>query len=255
MRHLHGLLALLVMGCIVGSPRVLRAEEPVHAHEADSAAVACPPEEMRSEVPALTEFHHTIARLWHEAWPKKQMDVMRSLLPELQARAAQVAAAKLPGILHEKQADWDAGLEQLQVAMTDYASAVQGTDDQLLLDAAEHLHAKFEALVRVTRPPLKELDAFHAVLYKLYHYELPANDHAAIRVSAASLKEPMAALNRAKLPERLKAKQKEFVANRKRLAAAVDRLAVTVRADDDAIIKQAVEEMHERYEALAAVLE
>jgi hypothetical protein len=246
---------LLLAACVLASPRVLRAEAPAHAQDKTKATAECPPEETRSEVPALTEFHHSIAKLWHEAWPNKQMDVMRSMLPELQAGAAKVAEATLPGILHEKQAEWDAGVKQMQAAMADYATAVAGSDDQKLLDAAEALHSKFEGLVRATRPALKELDAFHAVLYKLYHYEMPANDRAAIRTSVANLKQPMAALNKAVLPERLKAKQKDFVSNRKLLTVAVDRLAVTVRSNDDARIKQAVEDMHSRYQALSAVFE
>ena len=253
MKSVRILGVLLLAACVLASPRVLRAEEPAHGHAVTKATAECPPEEMRSEVPALTEFHHSIAKLWHEAWPNKQMDVMRTMLPDLQAGAAKVAEAKLPGILREKQAEWDAGVKQMQAAMADYATAVAGSDDQKLLDAAEELHTKFEGLVRVTRPAIKELDAFHAVLYKLYHYELPANDRAAIRTSVANLKQPMTALNQAKLPERLKAKQKDFEASRKKLSVALDRLAVTVKSDDDARIKQAVEAMHERYEALTAV--
>lgn len=245
----------VVAALVLLSPTRARSEEPAQEHAAASAASACPPEETRSEVAALTEFHQAIAKLWHEAWPNKQMDVMRAMLPELQAGAAKVAEAKLPGVLHEKQAAWDAGLEQLQAALDDYATAVQGSDDQRLLDAGEKLHAQFEALGRITRPPLPELDAFHAVLYRLYHYELPANDRAAIRASVAHIQEPMAALNKATLPQRLEAKRKAFATGRKRLSAAVDRLAVVVRSGDDARIKQAVEQMHERYEALSAVFE
>jgi hypothetical protein len=105
------------------------------------------------------------------------------------------------------------------------------------------------------RAEVPALGDFHVVLYGLYHHDLPSNDLAAMRSSVDKLKEPMAALNAASLPERLGAKQKEFDAARKKLSVAVDRLAAKARTNNREGSKKAIEEMHGRYQALAAVFD
>jgi hypothetical protein len=211
--------------------------------------------EMRAEVPELVGLHEVIRPLWHEAWPNKDYAAMRGMLPEIQRRAQDVVDAKLPGILRERQAAWDAGVKELQAIVADYAAACAGTDDQKLLDAGERLHAQFEKLVRVSRPALPELDDFHVVLYQLYHHDKPAGVLDSIRVRVRALAAPMAALKAAKLPARLQSKQADFKAGRAQLAAAVDRLKKAVRSESRAPIDQAIDAMHESYQALAAVLE
>ncbi|HSD67230.1 MAG TPA: hypothetical protein VLF95_11045, partial [Vicinamibacteria bacterium] len=62
-----------------------------------------PDAETRSEVPALADLHEAIFPLWHEAWPSKDYEKMKALLPQLRAGVAKVAEARLPGILRDKQ--------------------------------------------------------------------------------------------------------------------------------------------------------
>jgi len=219
--------------------------EETHSHAAPTH------DETRASVPELTQFHDVIRRLWHDAWPGKDYVAMRAMLPEIRERSAAVMKADLPGILRDKQVAWDEGVKELEAVVEQYAAAVEGTDDQKLLDAGERLHAQFEQLVRTIRPPLAELEAFHVVLYKLYHYDMPAGDLDAIRASVGRLKEPMAALGKTAVPERFRDREKEFVAARKRLSVAVDRLAGTVRSKDLERITSAIEDMHGKYEALA----
>ena len=227
----------------------------VPARSASTQESAAAHAEMRAEVPALNEFHEVIRTLWHDAWPNKDYDALRALLPEIRQRAEVVVRADLPGILRDKQAVWGEGVKELQAIVAEYAAAAEGTDNQKLLDAGERLHAQFEKLVRLIRPALKELDQFHLVLYKLYHYHLPAGDLDSIRASVRQLKEPMAALNGASLPKRLENRQKEFAAGRRKLSAAVNRLVATVRSSDKAGIEKAITAMHDRYQALVAVFD
>jgi triphosphoribosyl-dephospho-CoA synthetase len=211
--------------------------------------------ETRADVPALHEFHDVIRTIWHDAWPNKDVATLRTLLPDVQKGAQAVAQAELPGILREKKAAWGEGVKELETRVAAYAAAVEGTDDQALLDAAERLHAQFEQLVRVIRPALPELDAFHVVLYQLYHYDLPAKDLEAIRASVAKMKEPMAALNKASLSKSRETLQKEFASARKKLSSAVDRLASAAKSSDTERVRKAIEEMHDRYQALVAVFD
>ncbi len=213
------------------------------------------PADAVADVPALHAFHEVIAKIWHEAWPKKDTALLQQLAPGVEKGIADVAAAKLPGILREKKAAWDEGVKKLQAIGADYKSAATAKDDARLLSVAEKLHSQFEALMRVTRPAMKELDDFHASLYMLFHHYLPAYDVQKIRASAAEMKQKMVALNTAKIPERFKQKDPEFQAARKKLSASVDGLEAALQTNSEQKIKAAVNELHSNYEALAGICE
>lgn len=236
------LIPLLLAAAAMSVPRPVGAEDAAPAKE-----------ETKAQVPALDEFHQVIRTIWHDAWPNKDVKTLRELLPEVRDGAKAVVEAKLPGILREKQAAWDEGLKALQAAVAEYAGAATGADDKALLDAAERLHTKYESMVRIVRPALPELDAFHVVLYQLYHYDMPADDVAAMRATIARLQEPMAAIEKAKLPVWLKKSEKAFLEARGRLSESVERLAKASPTGDGKKLKTMIEQVHERYQAAVAV--
>ena len=211
--------------------------------------------ETSATVPALNDFHMVIFKIWHTAWPNKDYDMLTALLPEIEQGITAVANAELPGILREKEAAWRDGVEKLQAIVKEYKVAIEAKQRQPLLDAAEKLHAQYEALVRVIRPPLKELGDFHSVLYMLYHYYMPQNSLEEVRVSIGQLQEKMAALNKAILPSRFKGKEASFTVARNQLDKAVAELAVMARLNQFGKIKAAVEATHTNYKALARVFE
>jgi len=208
-----------------------------------------------ANVPALTEFHKVIYKIWHTAWPKKDYDMLAALLPEIEKGTAAVVGAELPGILRDKKAAWDKGVGDLRSIVKEYRTAVEAKQKQQLLDAAEKLHAQYETLVRVIRPPLMQLEEFHTVLYMVYHHYMPGDSLDKIKASMEPLREKMAALNKATLPARFKSKAASFTAARKDLDKAVSELGGAVGSNDLGKIKTAVETMHDRYVTLAAVLE
>jgi hypothetical protein len=220
-----------------------------------STVYAQMPADATARVPALDSFHEVIFKIWHEAWPKKDMTMLRQLAPEVEKGISAVASAQLPGILREKRSVWEQGVKLLQNAGLEYKSAAAGNDDGRLLKAAENLHSRFEGLMRVTRPALKELDDFHSTLYMLYHHYLPENDTKNIRLSAADLKQKMAALNSARLPENLKQREAEFQSAREKLSKSVDDLAAGSQSTDQKPVKEKIEILHSNYEALAKILE
>ncbi len=211
--------------------------------------------ETSANVPALNEFHKVIFRIWHTAWPNKDYDMLTALFPEIERGAAAVANAALPGILREKRVAWRNGVEKLQGIVKEYEAAVKTKQKQPLLGAAEKLHAQYEALVRVIRPPLKELEDFHAILYMIYHYYMPQNSLEDVRASVGQLQEKMAALNEAVPPSRFRVKEDSFTVARNQLDNAVAEFAAIVHSDEAEKIKAAVEEMHTRYKALAILFE
>lgn len=214
------------------------------------AAYSQEPGETDASVPALSAFHEVIYKIWHEAWPKKNAALLQTLQPDVAKGIAAVASAKLPGILRDKKAAWDEGVRNLKVAGADYKAAAAAKDDAKLMAAAEALHSRFESLMRTIRPPLAELEAFHEVLYRMYHHYLPKLDLAQIRKSAVELKQKMEALNGAVLPERRKDKDPEFQSKRTRLSLSVAALDSVVQSADEKAIKEAVEKVHADYQAL-----
>jgi hypothetical protein len=211
--------------------------------------------ETSANVPALTEFHKVIYQVWHTAWPKRDYEMLTALLPEIKKGTDAIVSAQLPGILRDKKDPWEKGVRELQAIVQEYSSAVEAKQKQALLDGAEKLHSQYESLVRVIRPPLRQLEEFHAVLYMVYHHYMPRESMDNLRASVEPLREKMAALNKAILPPRFKAKEASFTAARNDLEKAVTELGAAVPTNDLGKIKIAVETMHDRYEALAALLE
>jgi hypothetical protein len=213
------------------------------------------PADATARVPALDSFHEVIFKIWHEAWPQKNVSMLRQLVPEVEKGISSVASAQLPGILREKSAAWKEGVNRLQEEGSEYKAAAGANDDPRLLTAAERLHARFEALMRITRPALPELDEFHSVLYMLYHHYLPENDLKNIRLSAVELKQKMTALNSAKMPGNRKQHAPEFESARAKLSKSVDDFEASSRSNDQKLIKQNIETVHSNFEALARIVE
>ncbi len=212
--------------------------------------------ETKAEVKALDDFHETIYQIWHEAWPEKNVQLLKDLIPDIENGYKELAGAELPGILRDKQEKWDAGVDKLAEIITDYKAASADNDDAGLLQAAENLHSQYEALVRTIRPVLKEVDAFHQELYMLYHYYLPDQNPEKIKISAAQLKIKMNELNKARLSKRLESREDEFNKAHKALAKSVDALNVTIGKENDmAKVSKAIEALHSEYQKLESVFD
>jgi hypothetical protein len=236
------LLLSLICAC-AAPPAPAQQEENPHAAETTA------------RVPALSAFHTPIYKLWHTAWPKKDTAMMALLTPDIEKGIADVAQAELPGILRDKKAVWEENVQVLQTIGVQYREAMAGKDLAAKMQAAEKLHAQYEKLVRIVRPVMKQIEAFHSVLYMLYHYYMPENDLDKIRSSGKDLRARMDSLNAATLPERLKKKEEAFVAARAALSASVDAVNAAVSTNDGKKIKDAVIAMHGDYEKLEKVFE
>jgi hypothetical protein len=223
---------------------------------ASAPALAQPapkPEDLKASVPALDAMHEVIMPLWHDAWPAKDVKTMAAMLPRIEKHVAAVNKAELPMVLRDKKAAWVAGVDDLKRTAAAYRTAVEAGDNDGLLKAAEKLHAQYEALVKIVRPVLKEMEDFHATLYVLYHYQMSPFQPEKAAESVRTLKVKMDALNAAALPDRLKAKTEAFNTKRDRLSASIDELVALLDGKDAARIKAAIEIMHAQYENLEKV--
>lgn len=213
------------------------------------------PADAVAEVPELVSFHEVIFKIWHEAWPNKDTNMLKDLQPSVEEGIANVAAAQLPGILREKKHAWVEEIEKLKNAGAVYKEAAAADDSIRLLGAAEELHSRFEKLMRLIRPVLKELEDFHSSLYMLYHYYLPEYDIEKIRTSAEELKQKMRSLNSATLPERLQSKNPDFMLARKKLAESVEAFHSIVGAGSEETIKKAIDDLHTNYQIVQKIFD
>jgi hypothetical protein len=220
-----------------------------------AAAVPAIAQETESAVPELTAFHEVIYPIWHTAYPEKDIAMLKSLAPQVNELAAKVFAAQLPGILRDKQAKYDAGLAEFRKSVEAYNAAAKGADDKAMLDAAEVLHAKYEMLVRILRPVLKEMDDFHKVLYIVFHKDLPDKKWDNIRAAAPELKAKAEAVTLAKLSTRLEPKAASFKASAAELVKAASALAALGAESKGEAIEEAVLKLHTRYQELEKIFE
>ena len=220
-----------------------------------SAPVFCQTEETESRVEELEAFHEIIYPIWHTAYPEKDYAALREYVSEINRLAENLFAAQLPGILRDKKTRWDEGLEDMKQAVEDYNKAAAGKDDQALLDAAEALHARFEMMVRIIRPVLKEVDEFHKVLYIVYHRYLPEKKFDEIRAVSSDLIQKAEAITGAVLPKRLEEKAGAFSGAAKDLWEASQKLKETCLTEDADAIQKAVEFLHAKYQNLEKIFD
>ncbi len=212
-------------------------------------------QEMESSVPELEAFHEIIYPIWHTAYPEKDISALKGFVPEINKLAGRIFEAKLPGILREKEAKWQAGLAEFKKSVEAYNAAAKNADDQALLNAAEVLHARYEMLVRTIRPVLKEIDDFHKVLYVVFHKSLPDKKFAEIKAVSGDLKSKAETVMKAALPKRMEAKSAAFQAASADLLMAALELETACRGDDNAAIESAVLTLHTKYQALEKIFD
>jgi len=205
-------------------------------------------EELKANVPELMDLHEVVYPLWHSAFPEKDYELIKELLPQAESLTAKLDAAKLPGILRDKQEAWDQGKEFLQSALDKLKRAVETNNKEEMLKQVEVFHSGFERLVRTIRPVVSELEAFHQELYKLYHYNVPNYDLEKIQADVKAMQEKLPPLKQVQLPGRLSPKQSEFNNCVQELEEAVSALAEAVKTRKKKMILKSVEKVHSTYQ-------
>ncbi len=211
--------------------------------------------ETDNSVPELVAFHEVIYPLWHEAYPAKDTDALKGLVPRINELAAKIYKAQLPGILREKKAAWKTGVSGLRKSVKTYNAAAKGADAGTLLAAAEDLHRRYEMLVRTIRPVLPEMEAFHKVLYVVYHKNLPAAQWEAVRQKASELSAGARSVAEARLPKRFEGRAAEFKKAADGLVKATAELEAPGASVEGSGIKISILKIHGEYLALQKIFE
>jgi DNA repair exonuclease SbcCD ATPase subunit len=243
------MVALLVtMGLVVGFSCTGQDEAVQETAEPETgetpAVVDISQEELRGDIPELEELHSAVHPLWHTAYPQKDYDMIKDLLPQLDSLTANLDEATLPKILHMKQEAWDEGKEELKAGLQRLHEAVDSDDKTEILKQVEAFHSHYEQLARLRNPVLPELEAFHRELYKIMHYYLPNGEADNIRETVTVMQEKIQPVMQAELPERLADKSEDFSSAVQELESKLTSLAALSGQDDAAAIEEALKELH-----------
>ena len=214
-----------------------------------------PAEEILPEVAELDAVHEVMAPMWHEAFPGRDIAAIQASVPEFEPLLLGLESAALPGILQDKQGEWDDGKSRLMAAFQGLKAAAEAGDEEGILAAAEAFHMSYEGMVRIIRPVVPELDAFHRYLYGVYHYYGPGYDLERIREQADQMAAALPPLQAADLPSRLEDKQREFESL---VAELGGQLAILLMALEDPTredVEAAIESVHTAYQAVEAIFD
>jgi hypothetical protein len=214
-----------------------------------------PAAELAADVPELDAVHEYMEPLWHEAFPAKDYAAIAAAVPRFEASLGALDTAKLPGILQDKQDQWD---QQKQLLMESYEglkTAAESGNHEDLLAFAEVFHMNYEGMVRIIRPILPELAAFHQHLYGLYHYYGPGYDLDKIRTAATAMASDIPSLQAAQLPSTLAGSQGQFDAAVTELGKAVDTLIATLDKPTRDSVQLAIDGVHVAYEEVELIFD
>ena len=207
--------------------------------------------EIESSVPGLFEFHEVIYPIWHTAYPEKNYAMLKEMVTDVNSGAEKIYTAQLPGILRDKQEEWDKGVAKLRSSVEKYNKAMQGTDEPEMLLAAEDLHSDYEMLVRIIRPVTKEVDEFHKVLYMIYHHYWPNKNMEEFGKAVDDLAMRADELANCVLPKWASEKSDEFKVQSQKLYDATKNLKELKDSyADETQLNKAIEVVHDNYVAL-----
>ena len=246
------LIALFMTGSLLFASAFTGENSPQEKQEAQPEITQ---EELKAAVPELGELHEVIYPLWHTAYPEKDYALIKELLPQAESLTAKLDAAKLPGILRDKQESWDQGKEFLKSALNNLKKAAESDDKEEMLKQLEAFHMGFERLVRTIRPMVPELEAFHQELYKLYHYHAPNYNLEEIRADVKAMQDKLPPLKQVQLPSRLSKRQSDFNNAVQELEKAVNGLAEAVKKKKKEMILESVEKVHTAYQKTERVFD
>ncbi len=238
--------AVLVVSALLACQKSEKARS---AADESAAQAEISQEELAASVPALSALHEVVYPLWHSAYADKNYAMIRELLPKVDTLVANLDAAGLPGILRDKQQEWNDKKANLKEAVLQLHKAADTNNEAEMLAATEAFHAGYELLVRTIRPVVPALESFHQEMYKLYHYYGPAYDVAQIRAAAAAMQAKIAPLKEAALPTRLADRQAQYLLAVQELEKRVGELVETAKTDSKEEILAAVEKVHAAYQS------
>jgi hypothetical protein len=214
--------------------------------------------EISSDVPELRAFHTIIFPLWHNAYPAKDITTIKIFIPQIKANMEKMNSAKLPGILQDKENLWKSELVKFNAVAESYYKACSENNDEAILIAVEKLHSAYEAMNRVVKPFVKEMEIYHQTLYMIYHKMYPEKNYSEIAGVMDTLVSQADAIT--KYPEdkliiRLKDKTPKYYTISENLYNLTVALKEALKGNDEKKKDAAIEELHTTYQKLQSLFE
>lgn len=214
--------------------------------------------DVSSDVPELANFHTIIYPMWHKAYPAKDINTLKGFVPQIRENMKKMNSAKLPGMLREKTEAWKVALGKFNLVAEEYYKACENNDEKAILQAAEKFHSAYEAMNRVVKPFVKEMDLYHQTLYVIYHKNYPDKNYAEIAKvmdTFISQADAITKYPQDKLERRLKDKTQNYYTYAKELYNATVNLKEVLALNNPEKSDQAVEKLHKAYQKLETVFE
>ena len=212
--------------------------------------------EISSSVPELFDFHEVVYPMWHTAYPNKDYALFKQLLPDVNAGVEKIYAAKLPGILRDKEKEWNEGLDKLRASVANYNKACEENNEAGMLTSAEELHSNFEMLVRIVKPVIKEVDEFHKVLYMIYHHYGPNRNSEELGKAIDDLYLRADELKNCVLPKWATDKKDEFTKASDELYTSTKELKELKDSKaDEKLLNASIDKVHTNYQKLEALFD
>lgn len=214
-----------------------------------------PVEEITPSVAELDAVHEVMEPMWHQAFPAKDFTAIQASVPEFEPLLLALEGAALPGILQDKEPQWEESMGRLLEAFQGLKTAAADGDEDGMLGFAEAFHMNYEGMVRIIRPVVPELDAFHRHLYGVHHYYGPVYDLDKIIQEANDMAAAIPPLEAAKLPARLTERQAEFDAAVAELGGKLAVLLMALENPDRDEVIAAIDGVHTAYLATDAIFD
>lgn len=212
--------------------------------------------EITSTVPELFDFHEVVYPMWHTAYPNKDYALFKKLLPDVNIGVEKIYAAKLPGILRDKEKEWNDGLDKLRTSVAGYNKACEENNEAEMLTSAEELHSNFEMLVRIVKPVTKEVDEFHKVLYMIYHHYGPNKNTVELSKAIDDLYLRADELKNCVLPKWATDKKDEFAKAADELYTSTKELKELNDSNaNDKQIQSSIDKVHTNYQKIEALFD
>ncbi len=170
-------------------------------------------DEVASTVPELDEFHVVVHQMWHDAYPNKDVKILKDLLPLVQTSVEKIYKVELPPLLNDNKEKWDQNVEKLRSSSEKYKQAIEENDEDKLLEATGEIHSEYEMFVRIVTPVTKEIGEFHKMLFRIYDNYLPNNKTDKLSDAIDDLVVLADSLMNSKLPKWAESKKDDFVLN------------------------------------------
>jgi hypothetical protein len=162
----------------------------------------------------FSEFHHVMAPAWHNAWPNKDYDALLEAGPQFAEKFKEIEIMEPVLKSETRKARYEENLEEFGRLVNEYAEAAKAGDKEKVYKLMPDLHEAFENAASSLLPiQYLEIDGLYITNNMILENHLPKNNIEGVTGSTETLLAKSENLNKETIPDELKEKEKEILAN------------------------------------------